>query len=102
MDVKAWLGRVRAAVPAVPGEANASDDSPEALRNGLEQLVRYINRHSGRLPVETVVICRRVTDVVREIIDSADVRALDIHAVVAVQSLMRDYLPTTLGTFLAL
>jgi len=99
MDVKAWLGRGRASAPAT---AHPPDDSPDALRHGLAELVRYINRHSGRLPTEAVVTARRVTDTLREIIDSSEVRPLDVHAVVTVESTITDYLPTTLTTFLAL
>ncbi|WP_139307178.1 hypothetical protein [Micromonospora pattaloongensis] len=72
------------------------------MRHGLYQLVRYINQSSGRLPVESVVTARRVTDTVREIIDSSDVRPLDVYAVVLVKGIVTDYLPTTLRTFLAL
>jgi hypothetical protein len=102
--MKAWLERVRAAVPtaAAPTPAHPPEDSPEALRQELTQLIRYINRNSGRLPGESAVTARRVTDVLREIIDSSEIRPLDIHATVSVHGMVTDYLPTTLRTFLAL
>jgi hypothetical protein len=99
MDLKAWLARGRVDAPA---PAHPPEDTPEGLRRSLEELVRYINRHSGRLPAESVVTARRVTDTLQEIIDSSEVRPLDIHAVVSVQNTVTDYLPTTLKTFLAL
>lgn len=97
--MKAWLGRGRttALTPTSPPEVR-----PDALRRDLLELVRYINRHSGRLPGEAVVTARRVTDTLGEIIDSADVRPLDIHAAISVENTVGDYLPTTLKTFLAL
>jgi hypothetical protein len=72
------------------------------LRQKLYELNQYINRHSGRLPGEEVVISRQVTDILREIVDTSEVRELDIYAIVSVKGIMSDYLPTTLKAFLAL
>jgi hypothetical protein len=55
------------------------------------------------LPGEAVVVARRITDMLREVIDGADPeRGLDIHAVVSIRGILEDYLPTTLRTYLAL
>jgi hypothetical protein len=95
-----WFLRGREAQPTEP--APSPEDTPATLRQNLRQLNRYINQNSGRLPGESVVTARRVTDTLREVIDSSDVRELDIYAVVSVKGIVNDYLPTTLRTFLAL
>jgi hypothetical protein len=78
------------------------EDTPAALHEALSQQVRFINANAGKLPVEAVVAALRVTDAVRAIIDTADERPLDIHAVVSVQGIVNDYLPTTLRSYLSL
>jgi hypothetical protein len=86
-----------APVPAEPVE-----DSPVALRHTLWQLTRFVNLNAGRLPVESVVAALRVTDTLREVIETIDERPLDIHAVVSIEGILNDYLPTTLRTYLNL
>jgi hypothetical protein len=98
--------------PAVPApgaaqqppvaEPDSDSDDPATLRIDLARLNRFINQNSGRLPGESVVTARRITDVLREVIDTSEVRPLDIYAVISVQGILRDYLPTTLRGFLAL
>jgi hypothetical protein len=62
-----------------------------------------VNRSAGRLPTDAVVIARRITDMLAEVIDGADTeRGLDIHAVVSIRGILQDYLPTTLRAYLAL
>ncbi|HEV2886430.1 MAG TPA: hypothetical protein VGX49_05930 [Jatrophihabitans sp.] len=77
-------------------------DDPASLRRNLAELNRFINQNSGRLPGESVVTARRVTDVLREVIDISEIRPLDIYAVISVKGILQDYLPTTLRGFLAL
>jgi hypothetical protein len=96
----ALFRRAHAAEP-VPA-ASTAEDSPATLRQSVFQLHRYINRNSGRLPVEAVVKAQWVADTLREIIDTSDVRELDIYAVLSVKGIVNDYLPTTLSKFLAL
>ena len=94
--------------PAAPApepagaEPEAGGDDPASLRASLAQLNRFINQNSGRLPGESVVTARRVTDVLREVIDTSEIRPLDIYAVISVKGMLQDYLPTTLRAFLAL
>ena len=96
----AWFWRGREAQPAEP--APSLEDRPATLRLNLCELNRYINQNSGRLPGESVVTARRVTDALREVIETSEVRELDIYAVVSVKGILNDYLPTTLKSFLAL
>jgi hypothetical protein len=76
-------------------------DSPYELYRALFALNRFINQSSGRLPPEGVVNARRVTDTLREIVDTSEVRPLDVYAVVSVRASLEDYLPTTLRSYLA-
>lgn len=98
--------------PAAPAPALAPEpgvsrpesdgDDPATLRSELAQLNRFINQNSGKLPGESVVTARRVTDLLREVIDTSEIRPLDVYAVISVQGILQDYLPTTLRSFLAL
>jgi hypothetical protein len=83
-------------------DAPSPDDAPAALRQRVFDLNRYINSNAGKLPAASVVNARQVTDTLREVIDTSNVRPLDIYAVVSVKGILNDYLPTTLQSFLAL
>jgi len=92
-------GRDEPAPPPAPAE---DEDSPDKLRRRTWELVQFINRSAGRLPVEAVVLARQVTDRVREVIETSNDRPLDVYAVVQINGIIGDYLPTTLRTYLAL
>jgi predicted amidohydrolase len=47
------------------------------------------------------VTARRITDLLSEVVDTSDVRPLDVYAVISVRAAVTDYLPTTLRSFLA-
>jgi len=95
------LFRRHEARPAPPAEPEP-DDSPDALRRAVSQLVAFINQNAGKLPGESVVAARRVTDTVRDVIDTSDDGELDVYAIISVKGIVNDYLPTTLRTYLAL
>jgi len=84
-----------------PGGSTDDGDSPAALRAAIADVVRLVNASAGRLPLRAVVTARRVTDVLAEIVDTSDVRPLDVHAVISVSGAATDYLPTTLRSYLA-
>jgi hypothetical protein len=86
--------------PPPPGPDPA--DSTEALLKIMFERTTEINQNAGHLPVEAVVIGRRVLDAVREVIETAADRELDVRAVVSVRGILTDYLPTTLHAYLAL
>jgi hypothetical protein len=77
-------------------------DSPAILRQRLWALVQLVNRSAGKLPVEAVVVSRQITDTIREVIETADDHDLDVYAVVQINGVVDDYLPTTLRTYLNL
>jgi hypothetical protein len=91
-------GQDTSAPPATPPD---DGDSPTALRTRIFAMNRYINQNSGELPGEAVVDARKVTDTLREIVDTSDVRPLDVYAVLSVRATLDDYLPTTLQGYLA-
>jgi hypothetical protein len=80
----------------------ADDDSPDALRRRLWDLVQFVNASAGRLPVDAVVAAREVADTVARVIDTSADRDLDIYAVVQINGIVGDYLPTTLRSYLSL
>lgn len=93
--------RGEAAPPATAPPPQPDTDDPEALRQALAQLNRFINRNAGRMPGVAVVHAQRVTDTLRAIIDTSEVRPLEIHALLTLKGIVSDYLPTTLRSFLA-
>jgi hypothetical protein len=98
-----WLfGRQDQPNPAPSNQPTEVPDSPAALAAELFRLNRFINASAGQLPVEGVVAARRITDTVGTVLHSTRDRDLDIHARVSLNGILRDYLPTTLRTFLAL
>lgn len=95
-----WFRRAQehVAPPAGPDP----EDTPEAMLKVLFERSAEINQNAGHLPVEAVVVARRVLDAVREVIDTNAERELDMHAIVALRGILSDYLPTTLRTYLAI
>jgi hypothetical protein len=96
-----WMARGDQAAPEPSASPPEPDDSPAGLRRTLAELVRFINRQSGRLPGAAVVGARRVTDTLAEVVDTAEVRPLDAHTAGSVRAALTDYLPTTLRAYLA-
>ena len=76
-------------------------DSPRELRHDMDGVISYLNRNAGQLPGVAVVQARRITDTLRETIDTSEDRPLDVYAVLAVKGTLNDYLPTTLRSYLA-
>jgi hypothetical protein len=85
-----------------PVDGTDADDSPEKLLGRQWELVRFINHSAGKLPVEAVVIARGITDTIRWVIDTGVERDLDVYAIVSINGIVNDYLPTTLRAYLAL
>jgi hypothetical protein len=98
--VTSWFRRGREAPPAP--QPPEDQDAPDKLLLRLWEQVQFINRNAGKLPVEAVVIARQVTDAIREAIETSADRALDVYAVVQINGIVGDYLPTTLRTYLNL
>ena len=88
--------------PVTPAAEPPAEDTPEVFGQTLNELIRFINANAGRLPIESLVAALRVTDSLREILDTATERPLDIYAIVSVKAILTDYLPTTLRRYLQL
>jgi hypothetical protein len=97
-----WFRRTSDRAHDELGPEDDPKDKPEALLASMFELVRTVNSNAGKLPVEGVVVARRVLDVVREVIETSSDRELDIRAIVAVRGMLEDYLPTTLRAYLAI
>jgi hypothetical protein len=98
-----WLARLRGDdEPDEQQPPEPDEDSPEALQAAIDELVRFVNARAGGLPPAALVNARMLTDTLTEVVDSAQVRPLDVYAVISVRGVVGDYLPTTLRSYLAL
>jgi hypothetical protein len=97
----AWFRRAEPTPSTISPPESDVGDSPEALRAAIASVNRMINASAGRLPLRAVVAARRITDVLAEIVDTSEVRPLDVYATISVRAAVSDYLPTTLRTYLA-
>jgi hypothetical protein len=97
-----WFRRASEHAHNELGPQDDPKDKPDALLASMFALTHEVNASAGRLPVEGVVVARRVLDVVREVIETSAERELDVHAVVSIRSMLEDYLPTTLRAYLAI
>jgi hypothetical protein len=84
-----------------PRTAQPDPDSPAVLREEVRSLNRFVNSSAGRLPIPAVVTARRITDLLSEILDTSEIRPLNVYTVLSVKGTIHDYLPTTLRSYLA-
>lgn len=97
-----WFRRTHDRARDELGPQEDPKDKPEALLATMFDLAHQVNRDAGKLPLEGVVIARRVLDVIREVIETSSERELDVRAVVSIRGMLEDYLPTTLRAYLAI
>ncbi|MFQ1003888.1 hypothetical protein [Modestobacter sp. SSW1-42] len=97
----AWFRRPEAVSRVVAELTPQDEDSPAALRTAITGVNRLVNASAGRLPLAAVVAARRITDALGEVVDGAEVRPLDVYAVISVRATATDYLPTTVRGYLA-
>lgn len=95
-----WFRRQRDQLAAPDPDDVA--DKPEALLAKTVEVGRFVNASAGKLPPEAVVVSRRITDAVRQVIDTASERPLEIYTVISVRGVLENYLPTTLRNYMAL
>ena len=96
-----WFKRPEVVTSAVTALTPEPEDSPAALRTAITAVDRLVNVSAGRLPLPAVVAARRITDALGEVVDGAEVRPLDVYAVISVRATATDYLPTTVRGYLA-
>lgn len=91
--------------PAVAPTQPASTPSapePQVLERELTDLVRRVNRGGDRMPEGGVPAVREVEDVLRPLLRYLGANPATETEMIPVRSMVRDYLPTTVNTFLAL
>lgn len=76
------------------------DDSVSALRGQVQALVLEVNASAGDLPPIAVVLARAVTDTVSDVLESPEVDNLDIGVRVALHSVLTDYLPGSIRSYI--
>lgn len=86
---------------AQPTHFSEAEATLEKLRGLHTHLVQEINRSSDSLPTVGIALSRRITDGLAAILDAATARTLDIYALMNVENIMQDYLPSTLRTYVA-
>ncbi|MBF4162667.1 hypothetical protein [Nocardioides acrostichi] len=84
--------------PSLAGQPDA-EDKPDRLRRHASEAVTTINRASGELPTYSCVQALHLVDLLTEVIDLSDTRALDIHAAITVRRTLSEYLPDTIAAF---
>lgn len=86
---------------SVSAPASANDDSTPVLRRKHAEVITEINRCGADLPPVGTVLARRVTDAVGAILARDDVDTIDVHARIAINAMLSDYLPNAIGTYVA-
>lgn len=91
------------AAAASAAAASAAKETPAAFQADLDALVAHVNRHAGRFPDGFVPELRRCCDLLGEVVEdmAQPGRHLDVHAVVSLSGMIRDYLPTTVSAYLS-
>ena len=89
---------------SVPAQATAPTpgSEPEALEAELTELVRRVNRAGRTMPEGGVPAVREVEDVLRPLLRYLRTNPPTESEMIPIRSMVRDYLPTTVDTFLAL
>lgn len=105
--IRRLFGLDESAPPApAPTSTSPSDEIP-ALGHALQILIRRVNAAAGRLPVGAVPEAREIGDKLLELLEHAERRVeagspLDTYAMITLASTINDYLPTSIGRYLAL
>jgi hypothetical protein len=95
-----WLRR--AAEPERPDEPVRPDKPPPDPAAAIDEADRLINRSAGQLPVAATVRSRCITDTLRAILGATQQQQnLEVGTMILITTTATDYLPTTLGRYLA-
>lgn len=93
-------GPAASAPGAGSGASTQHDDSVPALREQVQALVLEVNASAGDLPPIAVVLARALTDTVSDVLESPEVDNLDIGVRVALHSVLTDYLPSSIRSYI--
>jgi hypothetical protein len=84
-------------VPAAPAEPFG-----ERMKAKLEEIGWTARRAGGRLPIAALPQLGRIEDVLRPLLDHLVTNPPSVEEEIAVQAMLTDYLPTTVGTYIGL
>lgn len=94
------VGAASSRTVAGPSVDAQHDDSVPALREQVQTLVLEVNASAGDLPPIAVVLARALTDTVSDVLESPEVDNLDIGVRVALHSVLTDYLPGSIRSYI--
>jgi hypothetical protein len=99
--VKRWFGRGRDDDRPPPPRPAVEDVA--GLRRALADLIRRVKASSGRLPTGAVVEIRDIGDRLSGLLDHEDrAGGADTYELATLAAVIRDYLPTSVDSYLAL
>lgn len=104
--LRQWLSRDDEPAPPAPAATGPADDLG-SLRAALVDLVAMVNANGGRLPTAAIPEIREAGDRLFELLDYGDALAkagasIDPFAMFTISAAITDYLPTSVGGYLAL
>ena len=105
--LRQWLSRGDTPSPVPPAGPGEPTDDLGALRTALVAVVALVRAESGRLPTEAVPEIREAADQLFELLDYGDALAttgatIEPFAMFTITAAITDYLPTSIGDYLAL
>ncbi|MEA2184462.1 MAG: hypothetical protein QOF69_3647 [Solirubrobacteraceae bacterium] len=87
----------QAPAPAVPAEPFG-----ERMNARLEEIGWDARRAGGRLPIAALPQLGRIEDVLHPLLDHLVANPPSVDEEIAVQAMLTDYLPTTIGTYVGM
>jgi hypothetical protein len=101
-----WKSVFKRDRPPAPDQAPASAEPAEPfgerMKSELEQIGWTARRAGGRLPIAALPQLGRIEDVLRPLLDHLVTNPPSVEEEIAVEAMLTDYLPTTLGTYIGL
>ena len=100
---KSVFKRDRPPPPAQPPVVAApTEPFGELMKAKLEEIGWTARRVGGRLPIAALPQLGRIEDVLRPLLDHLLTNPPSVEEEIAVQAMLTDYLPTTVGTYIGL
>lgn len=100
---KSVFKRDRPPAPAEPPlPAAPAEPFGERMQSKLEEIGWTARRAGGTLPVAALPQLGRIEDVLRPLLDHLVTNPPSVEEEIAVQAMLTDYLPTTIGTYIGM
>jgi hypothetical protein len=100
---KSVFKRDRPPAPAEPPlPAAPAEPFGERMKSKLDEIGWTARRAGGRLPVAALPQLGRIEDLLRPLLDHLVTNPPSVEEEIAVQAMLTDYLPTTVGTYIGL